>query len=222
MKSGEILKSKSIVNILLTLVGAILLVALGISLNTLFSSRSQQTSQTANQSEVLTAQQISPTPTPIVEDEQPNDSPTRWQTYSNSEFEYSMKYPPAEIKELGADAINLDHVTFVGTNISVLVNKLPWDEVREDVIYLMLPSQYKVTKEQVGGRDALHIFGEAGRIGDVPDENPRLYVDQYLVRVGDLNYLIHFHADPDSPQRDQQLARFREVVRSIQFSTGTN
>lgn len=62
MKSRSFSRSNRISNVLLTLVGVVLLVALGFSLNTLFASRDRQALQTAQHSDLSSAQILSGEP----------------------------------------------------------------------------------------------------------------------------------------------------------------
>lgn len=96
MKSRKSLRSNGISNVFLTLVGVILLIALGFSFNTLFAPRSQQTpqtneqAQTASQSYLPSPQQPSSTPLANVDQADPTAD---WQIYRNTSHGYSIKYP---------------------------------------------------------------------------------------------------------------------------------
>lgn len=102
MKLRKISRSNGIFNILLTLIGVILLVALGFSLNVLFTVQTEQSAQSdalprdPNQPEVETrsptsvVEQSSPTPADVTVQ---TDPIAGWETYCNEDQRYCIKFP---------------------------------------------------------------------------------------------------------------------------------
>lgn len=216
--------------LLALLAGAVLVTILLLSLNTLLASRSQRLQSAEKNQEPTgsqlptsyptTRQQTQPavkTPTPLPTQVDPTAD---WKTYRNEEYGYSIKYPPTtEIKELGGDAVNQSHIELREVGISILINQLDWETLKNDTLHLMSSQNYKTNKTKINGLEALHISGEAVRVGDAPGK-ANVYVDQYLMRVESTNYILILktNVDLETSQVQEQKAIFEQMLNTLTIS----
>lgn len=101
MKSRKFWQSDGVFSVLLTLVGMILLVALGFSFNSLFASRGKQSTRTSkNPQSPSSIQRLFSDSTPDTSHSNPM---TGWETYKDKEYGFSVRYPKTWTVQMGND-----------------------------------------------------------------------------------------------------------------------
>ena len=147
-------------------------------------------------------------PTPEVATPTP-DPTTGWETYTNTECRYSIKYPasltPVDKTKLWFAGEGESGVLFEGANISVLVTGDPWDVFKSTITADFKGEMLEIN---IAGEKAFVLEGkDLGEGGEFP-------VKKCLIRYNDKNYQLVLSGEPDF---DNYLNTFNLMLSTFKF-----
>jgi len=145
--------------------------------------------------------------------------PSTWQTYTDEEHGFRIKYPPALPLELGA-SVDGYRTVFVGDQIRVQTS--PRDPL---VCQGECPMIENSEAMKIAGREARQVRGYIGSIGgNVPQ-----YFMLYLFRLGDVHVSFVLYAesryaiagDPSviSPLKEADIDLFERMMQTLEFTS---